>query len=272
MPELPEVETIIRQLKPVFVGQKFWKFESKNDSSFLPSADELRAVLPGKKIENINRRGKYLIFDLSAGFKLVIHLRMTGMLTFTEISGKKKFVRGIFTFSSAKRLYFSDIRKFGKVYLYHQKEYLQKTGIGKLGKDPIVEDLFENDLEKFLLGKKGILKNKLLDQTNLAGIGNIYADEICFRAGLRPSTRTEKLRQPQIKKLHEAILFCLKEGIRNNGTTISDFVNVQGKAGRQQEKLRVYGRAGQHCRKCRTLIVKTRVAGRGTYYCPHCQK
>jgi formamidopyrimidine-DNA glycosylase len=272
MPELPEVETVVREIKPYVQGKKFWKFEALNTSTFLPSVQAFEQFIPGKVVQDVRRKGKYIILDLSEDLVMIVHLRMTGMLLFKPSKRLEKFVRGIFTFSDATRLYFPDIRKFGKVWLYHKSEYLQATGMSKLGVDPIVEKFDLILLEELYLKQKGILKNRLLDQSVITGIGNIYADEICFRIGLHPSSRVEKLTRADIERLHEAILHCLKEGIAHNGTTISDFVGTKGDAGKHQDYLQIYGRTGDPCYVCGTSIKKTRVAGRGTYYCVKCQK
>jgi len=272
MPELPEVETVVRELKKQIVGRKFWKFEALNKSTFLPNTKVFEKDLPGKQILDIKRKGKYLIFVLSGDLHMVVHLRMTGMLTVEKIVKTKKYIRGIFTFSSGARLFFTDLRKFGKIYLYPQKEYLKKTGMANLGVDPIAEEFDLKILEKLYLNQKGILKNRLLDQSVIAGVGNIYADEICFRIGLHPSSRVERLKMSDVAKMHEAILHCLGEGIKHNGTTFSDFRGTRGDAGKHQKYLQVYGRTGDKCYVCETPIQKIRAAGRGTYFCVKCQK
>lgn len=272
MPELPEVETVVREISPVVLGKKFWKIEVFNESTFLPSVQAFEQFLPGRVIENVRRKGKYIVFELSGEYVMVVHLRMTGMLLFKPSERLKKFVRGAFVFSDATKLLYSDIRKFGKIWLYHKSEYLEGTGMKRLGVDPILEKFDLALLEKLYLKQSGILKNRLLDQSIITGIGNIYADEICFRIGLHPSTRVERLTLPDVKRLHEAILYCLNQGIENNGTTISDFVGTRGDAGKNQDYLRIYGRTGDPCYACGTAIKKTRVAGRGTYFCVKCQK
>ena len=272
MPELPEVETVVREIRPVIVGKKIWKFEAFNKSTFLPSVETFQTYLPGKTIKGVTRKGKYIVIELSEDFVMVVHLRMTGMLLFKPSERLKKFVRGEFVFSDAKKMFFSDIRKFGKVWLYKKADYLQKTGMSKLGVDPIVEKFDLDLLEQLYLKQKGILKNRLLDQSVITGIGNIYADEICFRIGLHPSTRVEKLTKADLSKMYEAILHCLNEGIAHNGTTISDFVGTKGDSGKHQKYLHIYGRTGDPCYVCNTVIKKTRVAGRGTYFCVKCQK
>ena len=271
MPELPEVETVVRQVSLAVKGKKFWKFECLNESTFLPSSSVFEQFLPGKVIKEVRRRGKFIVFDLSDDLVMVVHLRMTGMLLLSPSKRLEKFVRGVFTFSDATRLYFSDIRKFGKIWLYHKTEYLEKTGMARLGIDPLVDKFDLKLLEALYLKQKGILKNRLLDQSVVTGVGNIYADEICFRIGLHPSTRVEKLTRSDVKNLHEAILECLNEGVKHGGTTIADFVGTKGDAGKHQDYLQIYGRTGDPCYVCGTTVLKTRVAGRGTYYCVKCQ-
>jgi formamidopyrimidine-DNA glycosylase len=272
MPELPEVETVMRQVKAQVLHMKFWKVKISDKALVFPSAAVLEDLLPGKIIEKVRRKGKFLIFDLSENLVMVVHLRMTGMLLFEPSERLKKFIRVEFIFSNARKMFFSDIRRFGRIWLYHKSEYLRETGLSKLGLDPILEDLDLKLLESIYLNRKGVLKNKLLDQTLVAGIGNIYADEICFRTGLHPASRTEKLNKKDLAALQEAIIHCLTEGIKHNGTTVSDFVGTRGDAGKHQNYLQIYGRTGDLCYKCGTVIKKTRVAGRGTYVCLKCQK
>ncbi len=272
MPELPEVETVRRQVEKQVLGKKFWKVRIIDKAAVLPSANVLEQLLPGKIIKNVGRKGKFLIFELSGGLMMVVHLRMTGMLLFTPSERLKKFIRVEFTFSNARKMFFSDVRRFGRIWLYHKKDYQQKTGLYRLGIDPLNENLDLKLMESLYLKKKGILKNRLLDQSVVAGIGNIYADEICFRIGLHPASRTEKLNKKEVSALQEAINYCLREGVKHNGTTISDFVGTRGDAGKHQKYLQIYGRTGDPCYQCGTLIQKTRVAGRGTYYCVTCQK
>ena len=272
MPELPEVETVVRQIRPEITGKKFWKFTAFNASTFLPSVKAFEDILPGKVILDVRRKGKYIVIELSGDYVMVVHLRMTGMLLFKPSERLKKFIRGEFVFSDAKKLLFSDIRKFGKIWLYHKSEYLQATGMHKLGVDPVAEQFDLAMLEKLYLKQKGVLKNRLLDQSIIAGIGNIYADEIAFRIGIQPSARLEILKKEDIAHLYIAIKECLEEGIKNNGTTIADFVGTRGDAGKNQNYLLIYGRTGDPCYKCGSKIQKTRVAGRGTYFCLKCQR
>lgn len=274
MPELPEVETVVREIAPVIMGARFWKAKPlgiRRKGQFYNNFVEVAALLPGKVIKGVRRRGKYIIIDLSEDLVMVVHLRMTGMLLFLPSERLKKFIRAEFVFTNGKRMLFSDIRRFGRIWVAPKQDYLKLTGLNRLGVDPIVDGIIVSDLEQAFYGKKGILKNKLLDQTLIAGIGNIYADEICFRSGLHPASRTEKLRRSDLLNLHEAILHCLNEGIAHNGTTISDFVGTRGDAGKHQKYLQIYGRAGDGCYVCGGTVLKTKVVGRGTHFCPKCQ-
>jgi formamidopyrimidine-DNA glycosylase len=272
MPELPEVETVLQEVKPQVLKKKFWKVKVLDQISVQPSAVFLEENLPGKTVQNITRKGKFIIFELSGGLMMVVHLRMTGMLLFEPSQRLKKFIRVEFTFTNGRRMYFSDIRRFGRIWLFDKKKYLQATGLVKLGVDPITERFDLELIKKLFAGKKGILKNTLLNQSLIAGIGNIYADEICFRSYLHPSARLESLSERHLEALHEAVVFCLQEGIKHNGTTISDFVGARGNEGKHQKYLQIYGRAGDKCYRCDTEIQKIRVAGRGTYFCRKCQK
>jgi formamidopyrimidine-DNA glycosylase len=194
---------------------------------------------------------------------------MTGRLMWHEEPARAKFTRAVFSFKDGKKLYFSDVRKFGRVRVDSDKKYEAKTGIARLGPEPL--NLSWKDFLSVFDHRKGILKNALLRQDLIAGIGNIYADEICFRTGVHPSSRIEKLGKARLKKLHAAIQHCLKEGIKHCGVSVSDFVGTRGDLGRHQHYLKVYGRKGQPCYTCKNLIKKTVAAGRGTYYCENCQ-
>ncbi len=272
MPELPEVETIVRELKSEIVGKKFWKVETFFENIILPSGQQLVQGLPGLRILDVIRKGKYIIFVLDKKMRLGVHLRMTGRLLWKKVKGREKFIHVAFTFSDATTLLFADVRKFGRIYFYPEKDFDKATGIARLGLDPFVDNFnFENFYGLFK-SKKGILKNTLLRQDLITGIGNIYADEICYRIGKHPSSRLETLKMKDFKAMHQAILYCLGQGIQHCGVSVSDFVGTRGKQGEHQKYLQVYGRKGSECYKCSAVIKKTKVAGRGTFYCPSCQR
>lgn len=272
MPELPEVETITRELKACVIGKKFWNFEGKLPSVIKPSPEEVAKRIVGLRILDVRRRGKFIIFELEQKVKLVIHLRMTGRILWKKVRGKEKFIRALFTFTDGTQLIYSDIRKFGRIWAYPENDYQKETGIARLGQEPLEQSFNAQKLLKLLQQKRGILKNTLLRQDLIAGIGNIYADEICHRTGLHPSSRLEKLNSKNLFNLHEAIKFCLEEGIKHCGVSVSDFVGTRGTLGKHQKYLQVYGRKGDTCYRCSSIIQKTVVAGRGTFYCETCQK
>jgi len=272
MPELPEVETIVRGLRSEIINKKFWSVEGKLKSILYPSFREFESKLPGLRILDVRRRGKFIVFVLSNKMRLVIHLRMTGRLMWHKEKGREKYIRAVFNFSDATALFYSDVRKFGRIWLYNEKDYERASGIYKLGQEPLATNLSFEKFYKLFDGKSGILKNNLLRQDLVAGIGNIYADEICFRSGFLPTTRLNNIGKKGYQNIYGALRYCLKEGIKHRGVSVSDFVSTRGNLGKHQHYLKVYGRAGDKCYVCKSIIEKTRAAGRGTYYCAVCQK
>jgi formamidopyrimidine-DNA glycosylase len=272
MPELPEVETIVRELQSILIGKKFWTVETKLSSTFHPSAEEISKKIRNLKILDITRRGKFIIFILDQKMRLIIHLKMSGRLLWEKIKGREKHLRAIFRFTDGTSLFFSDMRKFGRIWLYPEKDYAKATGILKLGKEPLKDDFLLDHFLNLFKNRKGILKNTLLRQDILAGIGNIYADEVCFHISRHPSSRLESFTKNEIKKLYLAIRHCLEQGILHCGASVSDFVGTKGTLGKHQLYLKIYGREGNPCYTCQQPIQKTVVAGRGTFYCQKCQK
>ncbi len=264
MPELPEVETIVRELRSKILGEVFSGVELIWSGSFV--ADN-RQPLINNRIIKISRKGKFIIFRLNDGY-LIIHLRMTGQLIVRDSPPENfQHLRLIFLFISGKHLLFYDLRKFGRVYWTNQPaEILKNTGIDALDKD-FTLDFFKKMLE----GKKRKIKSFLLDQNNIAGLGNIYIDESLFRAKIHPDALPTDLSQNKIRHLYQAIRKILQEAISRMGTTISDYKTTGGGFGENQNYLCVYGRKDQPCYTCETPIVKLKLAGRGTHFCPKCQ-
>ncbi len=272
MPELPEVETIVRELREVAEKKTISDSQVLTDSVVWPDAVSFKNKIRGLQIKTISRKGKFLVLELSKGMMLVIHLRMTGRLMWRLQKGRDKYIRVIFAFSDGSRLIFSDMRKFGKVWLCSKKYYEKITGIARLGVEPLSDFFGYEEFKNVLANKKGRIKNLLLRQDLIAGIGNIYADEICHMSHVCPTSRIECLKDPKLRDLYHAIRYCLNEGINHCGVSVSDFVGTRGNQGKHQHYLKVYGREGKRCRSCKSLIKKIRVAGRGTYYCPFCQE
>jgi formamidopyrimidine-DNA glycosylase len=282
MPELPEVETVVREVAPRICGRRFdeaflidRRLENAGSPALMQSVLRIGlGLLPGRLVERVSRRGKFIIIHLSGNFEMIVHLRMTGMLLFDPSERLKKFIRVEFRFEDGLKMFFSDIRRFGRIWVGPREEVRRLCGLNRLGVDPLAEPFSLDDFLAIMRGRlsrRGRLKSALLDQSLVAGIGNIYADEICFRARLHPASRLEKLRPDDLFSLHEAIGFCLREGIAHNGTTISDFVGTRGDAGKHQQYLQIYGRTGDGCYACGETVLKTRLGGRGTHFCPSCQ-
>lgn len=272
MPELPEVETIVRQLRADMAGKKLWSASIKNSSVILPNAKFLKQRLPGLRVINVKRLGKFIVVELTNKMKLVIHLRMTGRLMWKKQKGREKYIIAGFSFTDGSVLYFSDVRKFGRIWLYNEKDYERQTGIFRLGPDPLQDGFNKEAFMRIFKGRSGSLKANLLRQDLISGIGNIYADEVCFNAGISPERRSSSLKTKELEKVFNSIIYCLNEGIKHCGVSVSDFVGTRGDLGKHQHYLQVYGREGDKCYRCNKTIQKTRLAGRGTFYCPGCQK
>jgi len=276
VPELPEVETIIRNLRRgclqdgsagvSLIGQTFHSahlFWNRSLSS--PSAVEFLQRLPGQTVNDLTRRGKFLVFGLSQDY-LLIHLRMSGDLrleTAGESPALRKHDRLVLVFESGLRLIFHDPRKFGRIWLVQDPA----TVLGGLGPEPLDEDFTVESLYDRLQARRRALKPLLLDQSFLAGLGNIYTDEALHLAGLHPNRISSSISREESGRLWNAIRTVLEEGIRRNGASI-DWVY---RGGEYQNHFRVYGRAGEACSVCGTPVQRLVVGQRGTYICPHCQ-
>lgn len=272
MPELPEVETQVGDLQEI-IGRKIVDVKSDTPKSFEPRFQVFLKKILNKKILTITRRAKYIVFCLSGNLVLIIHFRMTGhFLLAKSAKPLEKFIRHQFKLSGKIWLQFSDIRKFGTLELYSKNNYEKESGLIKLGPEPLEESFTFDVLKERFKKKKGVLKAILLDQAFIAGVGNIYADEICFGASLHPESRVEKFNDKDIKKLYLEIKKQLKKGIKNRGTTIGEYVDTKGEGGKNQLSLMAYKRHGLPCKICGTKMLKTKVMQRTTSFCPKCQK
>lgn len=276
MPELPEVETQMRGLKEI-VGRKILALKSDTRKAFTPNFRQFRQKILGTKITKIWRRAKFLIFDLSNGLRIVTHLRMTGhFLLAPNLTPLEKTVRHFFqlqkkTGSKIEVLQFSDIRKFATLKLVTAKAF-PPPELQKLGPEPLERGFTFKVFRERLAQKKGQLKAVLLDQTFVAGVGNIYADEICFASKVRPDRLINKISPQELQRIFTELKAQLKKGIKNHGTTIGEFVDVKGKFGRNQNSLKVYKRYGKQCFICYTLLQKMKISQRSTTFCPCCQQ
>lgn len=269
MPELPEVETVKNELSPYVIGRTiigitlFWKGMVRQ-----PSAEEFCHSIIGQKINGITRRGKYLIFELSGGDLLVIHLKMTGSLIVgQESSGLPRFIRAIIHLDRDIDVFFRDPRKFGVFRLVKDKG----TVIGKLGPEPLEADFTPEMLAERLAKRTAPIKALLCEQSVIAGIGSMYADEALFAAGIHPTRSGESLSQEEIERLHNAIRRILWAAIGNKGASVDTYFRPDGTKGTAHYEFKVAHGRGKSCVVCGTPIERTVVRGRGTYFCPKCQ-
>ncbi len=273
MPELPEVETIRRELEPLIIGKTFAAPVLHMPTTVeRPTPEEFIQALDGQTVRQVGRKGKYLIIGLDRGI-LVVHLRMTGNLIFSDqgLPADKRFLRVSLPFTDKAALFYSDMRRFGRLWYVLGEEELNRVVLKNVGPD-IYSDLDCAGFQQLLQKKgKSKLKALLLDQAFAAGMGNIYTDECLYRCGFHPQRQVSTLCASETTALYESIQAVLEEGIEYGGTSFRDYRNASGALGDFQSKLAVYGRKGENCKRCGGPIEKTVVAGRGTYYCPSCQ-
>lgn len=279
MPELPEVETIRRDLHRK-VKDKEIKFVTVNTPKIVkePPISEFCTQIEGKVFKNINRRGKYLVIELDSGKKLVIHLGMTGLLIYPFNEDSKKIINVkhnhlVFTFIDGTKLIFNDVRKFGKIYLVSNLNKIK--GMAKLGLDPL-DDCFKEEIFVQILNKKkkSKIKSFLMNQEFIAGLGNIYVNEVLYRANIHPLRKISSLHKEEIGNLYQQIKLVLNEAIKSGGSTVADeaYLNTDGEKGKFAEKLQVYARKGKPCIRCGNIIEVLKIEGRSTFICPQCQK
>jgi formamidopyrimidine-DNA glycosylase len=273
MPELPEVETIRRHLAPHLEGRRLARMEVLDARWGEPAApEEMADAVDGRRIERVGRRGKYLILELEDEVFLVMHLRMTGNLLLAPSGEDPRFTRVRFHLEDGERLVFADMRRFGTGVVLLGADALHDYFAARLGVEPLGEDFTVEALRAAARGRRAPVKAFLLSQERIAGVGNIYADEALFRARIHPLRPVGMLKRPQIEALREAVVESLEAGIDARGATIDDYRNPDGASGSFQDRFLAYGREGEPCTRCGTAIRKIRAAGRGTYFCPRCQR
>lgn len=280
MPELPEVEVVRRGLKRFLLGRKLTGLRifapqsviiGKKRAQAREEAEEAFEVFIGATVREVFRVGKLLIISFGEK-KLAIHLRMTGQIILykTEEEKIEKYTRAILEFDGLS-MSFNDKRKFGYIELLtHEGSFRSK--IDSFGIDALSPKLNEEYLEKLILKRKTSVKKLLLNQKVIAGIGNAYSDEILFLSRISPLRPVDRLTKDELKNIVEATKAVLEKSIRKGGLTFRDFLNVTGKAGNFRNYLRVYKRSGEPCLRCGKIIVKEKISGRSSYFCPHCQK
>jgi formamidopyrimidine-DNA glycosylase len=273
MPELPEVETVRRRLEPVLTGRLLARVEIRDPRLTRPlDPREVAAELEGERIAVVDRRGKYLILRFESGRALLIHLRMTGtVLTGDAATGDDAYRRAGVTLDDGTPVAYRDVRRFG-TWLLLEPEEVEAYVDARVGREPLDRAYKARHLAERLRGRRAPVKAALLDQRTVAGVGNIYADEALWRARIHPLTPAEALDAADVAALYRGVRQALQAGIRRQGSTLSDYRLPDGSRGRMQQEFKVYGRAGEPCERCGTPIDKIRAGGRGTWYCPSCQR
>lgn len=288
MPELPEVETVKRGLEAKILGREISDIEVRAKKLF---QGEQKDVI-GTKVETIFRHAKMIEVDLSNGKALLIHLKMTGQLVFDEKAGDKtkrvagghpskdwvadlpnKFTHVIFRFKDGSVLYFNDLRKFGYIKVYDQEDLKKTKELKDLGPDPFTKELNEEYLMRIFSRRPKIkIKQIVMDQTVISGVGNIYADESLFCAGISPLRLVKDIQRSEITKLIECIRKVLKLGLEHGGSSENTYVNIEGKKGQMQNYFKIYRKTGEACPRGCGIVKRVVVGGRGTHFCPDCQK
>jgi formamidopyrimidine-DNA glycosylase len=286
VPELPEVETVRRGLDALVVGRTITAVEHDTPKSFPNATADVTGFLIGAKITGVRRRAKVLMIDLSSGYTLVIHLKMTGQLVFRgetvfgaghpngSLIGElpDRSTRVTFAFADGSHLYFNDQRKFGWIRLMPTLEVPNIDFMKKVGPEPLDAEFTPAQFaERFKRRARTSIKAALLDQTVVAGVGNIYADESLWGAKIHPKRLVGSITEAEFERLYTELRAVMNMAIEKGGSTDKNYVNAEGKRGSYMDFARVFRREGKPCPRCGTTIIKFKAAGRGTHVCPHCQ-
>jgi formamidopyrimidine-DNA glycosylase len=274
VPELPEVETVRAQLAPVLTGRTFRVVEILDGRLTRPvDPSHVAGQLEGERVAGVDRRGKYLVVRFESGLVLLVHLRMTGSFLVAR-RGKlpaDHHRRAVVTLDNGTDVAYRDVRRFG-TWLMLEEEELGPYLAVRLGEEPLGARFTTRQLERRLAGRRVPVKTALLDQRAAAGLGNIYTDEALWHAGVHPLRPAGSLDPGEVAAVRRGLRRALRMGIRRQGATLSDYVTPNGGRGSMQDEFKVYGREGEPCLRCGTPISKIRVGGRGTSYCPVCQR
>lgn len=286
MPELPEVETVRRGLSKLIIGRNIKAVNHDTPKSFPNTPADVTEFLIGARITDVRRRAKVLMIDLSTAYTLVIHLKMTGQLVFRGESAfgaghpsdslvgelPDRSTRVTLTFVDDSHLYFNDQRKFGWMKLIPTLEVMNSPFMQKVGPEPLEDDFTAQDFaDRFTRRARTSIKAALLDQTVVAGVGNIYADESLWGAKIHPLRLVATITTDEFMKLYRELRSVMNLAIEKGGSTDKNYVNAEGRRGSYMDFARVFRREGKPCPRCGTTIVKFKAAGRGTHICPHCQ-
>ncbi len=293
MPELPEVETIVNDLKEELLGLKIHHFDLLNQKAGLKNPtinyqlEKFKSIIEGKIVVDVRRRAKHILICLESGL-VAVHLKMTGQLIYENKNSHEvfvgghpivgvgrelpnKFSRAVFAFDNDSNLYFNDVRRFGWIRYFTNSEWAVESD--KSGLEPLEESFTLKAFKNIIVKKpKTKIKQVIMDASLLVGVGNIYADESLFVSAIKPSRIACSLTEIEIKKLWQTIPSILRLSIKNRGTSFNDYVDAKGSRGNFVRLLKVYGRGGQPCNKCGQNLFKAKIGGRGTVWCDNCQK
>jgi formamidopyrimidine-DNA glycosylase len=275
VPELPEVETVRRRLEPKLAGRRFEQVEISDARLTRPfDPIEVAAELKGERVASVDRRGKYLIVRFESGRALLIHLRMTGNVLHVAAGAACEddpHRRAVVRLDDGSDVVYRDVRRFG-TWLLAEPDEVEPYLAERLGREPLGAAFTTKRLGEALENRRAPVKAAILDQRRLAGVGNIYADEALWRARIHPQRPAGELDLDELRALHRGIRAALRAGIERQGATLRDYRTPDGGSGRMQHEFKVYGRDGEPCARCGRPIEKIRAAGRGTWFCPHCQR
>ncbi|MDK2880744.1 MAG: formamidopyrimidine-DNA glycosylase [Clostridia bacterium] len=274
MPELPEVETIVRSLEGKIVNHRIRRVEVLSEKAVkTPEIGLFVARLEGQRITGVGRRGKHLLIRIGSSWVLVIHLRMTGRLIYTEAdSPSDRYTHVIFQLDNGGEIRFHDVRRFGTIHLLTNEEAERFPSLCSLGPDALDPELTRDAFKKRLKGRRGQIKKILLDQSFVTGIGNIYANEILWKARVHPERTVDSLSSREQGMIYRAMREVLSLAVAHRGTTLRDYVDGEGVPGEFQGLLAVHGREGAPCPSCKKPIVRAKIGGRSAFFCPFCQK
>ena len=272
MPELPEVETVRRGLEKLILGKKISNIDIRYPKMIKTDLQEFQKEMPGQVIQSMGRRGKYLLFHLSDKV-LISHLRMEGKyFYYPDQVPERKHAHILIHFEDGATLVYEDVRKFGTMELLAPKLLEAYFVTKKLGPEPTEQDFDLARLKLALKKSKKPIKSHLLDQTLVAGLGNIYVDEVLWRAKIHPFRSSNSLSSQEARKVHDETIKVLGQAVEKGGSTIRTYTNAFGEDGTMQEFHQVYDKAGQACSRCGAIIEKIQLGGRGTHFCPKCQR
>lgn len=272
MPEMPEVETVRRGLNSQVKGRKITHVEIRYQNLITGDVKQFSEFVTGATISDVGRRAKFLLIHLDNGYTIISHLRMEGRYRISaDPSAIDKHSHAIFSLDNGEKMIYNDVRKFGRMQLWPTAELSTNKSIMKLGPEPLSPDFTFEKLKPRIMRHRKDIKTVLLDQSVLSGLGNIYVDEVLWQVKIHPQTPANHLSDEDIKAIIVASNQEMESAIANGGSTVRSYIDATGHKGNMQNSLKVYGKEGTPCPRCKTEIEKIKVGGRGTHFCPKCQ-